>query len=77
MSVVFPAPLGPIGPVMRPRGTTSETADSAFKPSNWTLTSDATKSKSAETIETPFQTRSNRLIFGVAPSNCKTLKNGR
>jgi len=52
MSVVFPAPLGPISPVMRPRGTASVTPASAFKPSNWTLTSRATKSP--EVIDTPF-----------------------
>jgi hypothetical protein len=33
--------------------------DKAFKPSNWTLTSRATKPKSPEVIETPFQTRTN------------------
>jgi hypothetical protein len=62
--------------VMRPRGTASVTPDKAFRPSNWTLTSLATKSKSPEVIETPFQTRTStkRLIFCVAASNCKTRK---
>jgi hypothetical protein len=36
------------------------TPDKAFRPSNWTLTSQATKSKSPEVIETPFQTRTNQ-----------------
>ena len=50
MSVVFPAPFGPISPVMRPRGTASVTPDRAFKPSNRTLTSRAAKFKSPEVI---------------------------
>src|ERR1700704_372405 len=65
MSVVFPAPLGPISPVMRPRGTTNVTPDKAFKPSNRTLTSRAAKSKSPKAIQTPLQTPTSttRLIF--------------
>jgi hypothetical protein len=55
MSVVFPAPLGPISPVMRPRFTASVTLAKAFKPSNWTLTSRATKSKSPEVIKMPLK----------------------
>jgi hypothetical protein len=47
---------------MRPRVTASVTLDRAFKPSNWTLTSRATKSKSPEVIETPFQTRTNKAV---------------
>src|ERR1700726_1219666 len=76
MSVVFPAPLGPISPVMRPRGTASVTPDKAFKPSNWTLTSRATKSKSPEVIETPFSNANEPtdLIFCVAATIVKFEK---
>jgi hypothetical protein len=42
---------------MRPRVTASVTPDKAFKPSNWTVTSRATRFKSPEVIETPFQTQ--------------------
>jgi hypothetical protein len=60
---------------MRPRFTASVTLAKAFKPSNWTLTSRATKSKSPEVIEAPLKReRTIDLIFCVAAINCKIRK---
>src|SRR5256885_997367 len=42
MKVDLPAPLGPIKPVICPRGTSSDTPSTACMPSKWRWTSSAT-----------------------------------